>query len=445
MLQIGSKLNKHLQGSFGKKHLKMEAERKPAVVMCGTGEYTTGYVHGTASQSDKKIGVVALCMFELRRLGKVGNLALVGTTGRKFAGIRQHLEQNIRDVYNNLDVTCSTFPADDVERDPLAYQKAIDTLQRGDMITIFTPDDTHYEIALYAIQRGVHVLVTKPAVKTLKEHRHLVEEARKQGVFVMMEVHKRFDPIYRDAVERIRSLGDFGYFHGYMSQPKLQLETFRSWAGRSSDISYYLNSHHIDFHCWALHGVARPLSVVAMGSTGVAQSDTYGCPQGTEDTITLLVQWENLQTKTLGHAIYTSSWSASAKAEVHSQQRFHYMGHKGEIRVDQAHRGYEVATDSDGYRSVNPLFMAYSKDHEGNFAGHHGYGYKSFEEFVTHCTKVNAGKADCYPRHLATFAHTEYVTAILEAGRLSLNNKNRPVNLVFDPQNQESVIDLSVA
>ena len=39
-----------------------------------------------------------------------------------------------------------------------------------------------------------------------------------------------------------------------MSQPKRQLETFRSWAGKSSDISYYLNSHHIDFCAWALQG-----------------------------------------------------------------------------------------------------------------------------------------------------------------------------------------------
>lgn len=31
-----------------------------------------------------------------------------------------------------------------------------------------------------------------------------------------------------------------------MSQPKSQLETFKSWAGIDSDISYYLNSHHID-------------------------------------------------------------------------------------------------------------------------------------------------------------------------------------------------------
>jgi D-galacturonate reductase len=39
-----------------------------------------------------------------------------------------------------------------------------------------------------------------------------------------------------------------------MSQPKYQLHTFKSWAGRSSDISYYLNAHHVDFLLWAMKG-----------------------------------------------------------------------------------------------------------------------------------------------------------------------------------------------
>jgi D-galacturonate reductase len=36
------------------------------VLMIGTGEYTTGYVHGKQSGSDKKIGVVALCVFDMQ-------------------------------------------------------------------------------------------------------------------------------------------------------------------------------------------------------------------------------------------------------------------------------------------------------------------------------------------------------------------------------------------
>ena len=51
---------------------------KVNVLMVGTGEYTTGYVGGTAADSDKGAGVVALTMFDLRRRGKVDRVAMCG-------------------------------------------------------------------------------------------------------------------------------------------------------------------------------------------------------------------------------------------------------------------------------------------------------------------------------------------------------------------------------
>lgn len=74
--------------------------------------------------------------------------------------------------------------------------------------------------------------------------------------------------MYLDAKQRVPSFGDFSYFYSYMSQPKQQLITFKSWAGKSSDISYYLNSHHVDFHCWTMQGRGRPVSVTAHAASG---------------------------------------------------------------------------------------------------------------------------------------------------------------------------------
>ena len=39
------------------------------VLMIGSGEYTTGYVNGQASDSDKGAGVVALTMLDLKLKG----------------------------------------------------------------------------------------------------------------------------------------------------------------------------------------------------------------------------------------------------------------------------------------------------------------------------------------------------------------------------------------
>ena len=101
------------------------------------------------------------------------------------------------------------------------------------------------------------------------------------------------------------------------------------WAGKSSDINYYLNSHHIDIHCWACLSFAKPVRVTAMASTGIADHRLQ-TGANIEDTITLMVQWQNRADGTLGTALYMSSWAAP-KADCHTQQYFHYMGHKGEV------------------------------------------------------------------------------------------------------------------
>ena len=233
----------------------------------------------------------------------------------------EHLQKNISAVYNNLDVSFDSFPSDTIARDPDAYKAAIDMLSPGDAVTIFTPDTTHYPIALYAIRRGIHVLITKPAVKLLSDHRDLLSESRKHRVFVFIEHHKRFDPAYADARHRAKNLGDFNYFYSYMSQPKSQLETFKAWAGKDSDISYYLNSHHVDV-CESMVSGYKPVRVTASCARGIAED--LGCVAGTEDTITLLVVWRKRDDLAkMATGVYTASWTAPQKAGVHSNQYFH--------------------------------------------------------------------------------------------------------------------------
>ena len=387
-------------------------------LIVGTGEYSTGYVGGQASQSDKGAGVIGLSLFHQRALGNVERVLMAGTNGTKFPGIREHLDQILGQRYRNLSTEFESFPEDDCERDTEAYIKAMDELSPGDCVFVFTPDNMHFKIGMAAVERGLHVLIAKPIVQTVADHKALMEAGNKKGVLVAMEVHKRWDPIYVDARDKIRELGDFSFINAYMSQPKSQLETFRAWAGKSSDISYYLNAHHIDFHNWAIGHRAEPVSVTALGATGVAQAQGIE----TEDTITLAVKWRNIESGNLGTALYTSSWIAP-KSDVHSQQRFHYMGHAGEIQVDQAHRGYRMATDADGYSSPNPLFMKYLPSEDGEFVGHTGYGYLSIEAFILAADSVNQGETNIedWDAKLATARQTLSVTAILEAGRRSLD------------------------
>jgi D-galacturonate reductase len=383
----------------------------PKALVIGTGEYVTGLVHGAASTSDKSLGIVALTLFDLREKGHLSEITLAGTRGDKFPLVRSHFDELITQRYG-LDATFNHYPSDDTV-DSNAWREALDTLSPGDFVLIFTPDDLHFEMAGAAAGKGLHVLVAKPIVQTTADHDALIDLSREHGVTIAVEVHKRWDPIYADARARLRELGDFSYFSSYMSQPKSQLDSFRAWAGKSSDISYYLNTHHIDFHCWTMEGLARPVSVMASASNGVAQSQGLD----TEDCITLMVDWEN-HSGTRGTAVYTASWMA-AKAEVHSQQRFFALHHQGEVRVDQAHRGYDFASDETGYQSPNPLFFRTTPDASGRFAGQSSYGYQSIADFIL-------GKRES----LALIEDTRTTTAILEAGRESLDEGKR---IILDP------------
>ena len=56
---------------------------------------------------------------------------------------------------------------------PLAYKEALDQMNPGDIASVFTPDDTHFEIVKSCLEKGIHVMCTKPMVKTLKDHKYL--------------------------------------------------------------------------------------------------------------------------------------------------------------------------------------------------------------------------------------------------------------------------------
>jgi D-galacturonate reductase len=132
--------------------------------------------------------VVALVHFDLRQRGLIGEkIALCGTNGNKFTDIRRHFDEKI--VFSNLpNLEFEQFPQAG-EVNPKAYLEALEQFAKpGDVCSVFTPDDSHFEIIMAALDRGLHVMATKPMVKTLKEHQLLVEKARAKGVLLQIEV-----------------------------------------------------------------------------------------------------------------------------------------------------------------------------------------------------------------------------------------------------------------
>jgi D-galacturonate reductase len=79
------------------------------------------------------------------------------------------------------------------------------------------------------------------------------------------------------------------------------------------------------------------------------------------------------------------------------------------------------------------LSMKYTPSETGYFDGQRGYGYISIEKFIDAARSVNVGTsqpADYDEYGLPTIENTVLTTAILHAGRISLDER-RPVEIKF--------------
>ena len=83
---------------------------------------------------------------------------------------------------------------------------------------------------------------------------------------------------------------------------------------------------------------------------------------------------------------------------------------------------------------------------QGRYCGQSGYGYVSFERFVRAAKEINEGKASAkdFDDDLPTGRVTEAVTAILEAGRLSLDNRGCKVQLVYNDE-KNRIVELKLS
>jgi D-galacturonate reductase len=125
-------------------------------------------------------------------------------------------------------------------------------------------------------------------------------------------------------------------------------------------------------------------------------------------------------------SLFSARPSLNATDQIHhSGQYFHYLTPKGEIRINQAKRAYEFTDDTaGGIKWINPFYMKYGPDDDGNFAGQTGYGYVSFETFIDCCTALNEGRTTLDAldkKSLPTISNTIATTAILNAGRKSID------------------------
>lgn len=84
------------------------------------------------------------------------------------------------------------------------------THERPDVVHVLTPPHTHAEVAVAALERGVHVLVEKPMANTSAEVERMMNAAQQGGALLTVDHNRLFDPVMLEARRLVTegALGD---------------------------------------------------------------------------------------------------------------------------------------------------------------------------------------------------------------------------------------------
>ncbi|MDB5061539.1 MAG: oxidoreductase [Mucilaginibacter sp.] len=131
-----------------------------------------------------------------------------------------------------------------------------------ELIIVNTPNYTHLDYAIRAMEAGKHVLIEKPATATVDEAKQLFELGRKLNKHVMIYHNRRYDSGFLSTKEVIESgrLGELIEVSFRLDRYKaaIGVKTFKeSKAMPANGLVYDLGSHLID-NAITLFG--RPLS-----------------------------------------------------------------------------------------------------------------------------------------------------------------------------------------
>lgn len=82
------------------------------------------------------------------------------------------------------------------------YRQMLDQVEL-DAVAVNTPDSAHREPAVAAMERGLDVLVPKPLAATISDAHAIIDAARRTGRKLVVDFHKREDPLTKEARARI--------------------------------------------------------------------------------------------------------------------------------------------------------------------------------------------------------------------------------------------------
>jgi len=193
-----------------------------------------------------------------------------------------------------------------------------------DAVIVATPHYDHPRLAIEGFNRGLHVLVEKPAGVYTKQVREMNEAAAKSGKVFSMMYNQRTNPLYQKLRDLIQS-GELGEVrrtnwiitNWYRSQSYYDSGGWRAtWAGEGGGVLLNQDPHQLDLWQWTIG--MMPVRVRAFCQFGKYRNIEV------EDDVTAYVEYENGAT---GVFVTTTG-------EAPGTNRFEITGDRGKIVIE---------------------------------------------------------------------------------------------------------------
>jgi len=363
-------------------------------------------------------------LYHMQRQGRIGEITVCASS---FETVRKLAEaEMVRRAFPGQ--TFHMHPQSDGGRQPELYRAMIARMAPRQIVAAAVPDQLHYDVIMTALRHDQHVLAVKPLVLQHRQAVEIEQEAKRRGLLVAVEYHKRFDDRSHMARRAYRE-GRFGEFRlgtaCLLEKWYYRHSNFQNWmTTENSDAFTYIGCHYVDL----VHFITAllPVSVSVYGIL-----DKF--PNGREGYLWTdgRVIWNNGACLNVQNALGFPDAAPGSNTQgltMYCQGR----DDGGWLAHSDQYRGLRYCyTAPAAFAEPSPDYFQYV-DLGGPGLTPVGYGYRSIEAIVAAALRVNAegaGVLDEIDRAgiLATPGNSAYNEKVIEAARESIQNGGREV------------------
>jgi D-galacturonate reductase len=377
-------------------------------------------------------------LYHLQRQGIIGDISVCALNSAPLKVLAQ--DETLKKAFPDQGFTAiPSLDSDPKKNQPDLFKKAIAELPKHSIVVVAMPDQLHYMVIKEAIANEQHIMCVKPLVLKYNQALEIEKEAFEKGLVIGIEYHKRLDDRALIARRQYEEglFGEFKIGHAEMNEPYYYRNSnFQNWCTcENSDMFTYVGCHYID----QVHFITglMPKSVSVYGI-----KDKY--PNGNEGYLWTdgRVIWEN---GACLHITDVMGYPDDGPGGNFQGLRMYCAGNdrSGMLVHNDQYRGiehcYVEKIDGKYYSEPSPDYFKYINLGDGGLTPV-GYGYRSIEFIVKNINKCL--NADLKQRQallkefdkqgvMATPANSSYNELVMEAGRLSILNGGREVEIIY--------------